>query len=61
MVAIKDFEMPKNCLDCNLCSNKGLFVFYCDITTNFIDEEAKERPSDCPLIEISEVDNGNEN
>jgi hypothetical protein len=48
MVAIKDMEMPKCCLwDCPLAREDGGACQLVDIRTS-----NKERPSDCPLIEI---------
>ena len=47
MVAIKDFEMPENCVDCYL--TRGL---HCSFTDKFI--EYHTRRKDCPLVEIKE-------
>ncbi len=51
MVAIKDFEMPKNCWDCP--------IFYDYLHCPLVDKKnegglAKHRASNCPLVEIEE-------
>lgn len=52
MVAIKDFEIPSCCGECQMASCKGLSgQFYCDITTYDVDMDDTERDADCPLIE----------
>ena len=52
MVAIKDFDMPSCCGECQMASCKGLSgQFYCDITTYNVDMNDTERDADCPLIE----------
>lgn len=52
MVAIKDFEMPSCCGECQLASCIGLSGhFYCDITTYDVDMDDTERDADCPLVE----------
>lgn len=52
MVAIKDFDMPSCCGECQMASCKGLSgQFYCDITTYDVDMDDTERDADCPLIE----------
>ena len=48
MVAIKNFEMPSYCLwDCPLAREDGGACQLVDIKTS-----DKERPKDCPLVEI---------
>ena len=50
MVAIKDMEMPNYCLwDCPLAREDGGECQLADVRTS-----GKERPNDCPLVEIEE-------
>ncbi len=58
MVVIKDFEMPKNCVDCAISSCRRLATFYCNITLQDVDIESDVRDADCPLVEVK---NGNNN
>lgn len=60
MVAIKNYEMPKSCNDCPMSIETG----FCEISCNVLDkvinldcyEICKNRMSDCPLVEIDEVE-----
>jgi hypothetical protein len=54
MVGIKYFEMPMSCESCEMCSCRGLGIFYCDITKQDVDIESDARDIDCPLVEIKE-------
>jgi len=54
MVAIKDFEMPKNCENCAMSSCRRLETFYCDITLKDVDIESDVRDADCPLLEVED-------
>lgn len=58
MVGIKDFEMPNYCRNCQLnsCAVFSKYL-YCNITGRDVDIESKERPSDCPLVEVIPKDN----
>lgn len=50
-VYIKDMEMPKNCVECGLCSaDDG----YCYLLCDCCDYESIHlgRHSDCPLVEV---------
>lgn len=51
MVAIKDYEMPSSCFDCDLHN-----YHFCDITRNSIEKNWDDgtRAEDCPLIEVEE-------
>jgi len=53
-VTIKDFEMPKNCVECAMSSCSRLATFYCVITAQNVDIESDVRDADCPLVEIKE-------
>lgn len=56
MIAIKDFEMPSKCAwDCPLCREDGGACDLSDIRTSDV-----ERPKDCPLVEIKEQTDGND-
>ena len=60
MVAIKDFEMPKNCAYCNMCFRSGAYLC-CVISDEEIPMEyynQTTRPKDCPLVEIKENKDG---
>ena len=61
MVAIKDFELPKECSECPASD-----YFYdanedgewkCGFNDSVIDLHNHCRPENCPLIEISEFNN----
>ena len=54
MLAIKNMEMPKSCVDCKLC-----LLGYCCVTDRRIFEST--RRNDCPLVEIDEVKDGKTN
>ena len=55
MVAIKDVEMPKGCLDCDFFEGENT---YCDgdvlIPYGFFDGRENKRHPNCPLVEIKE-------
>lgn len=52
MIAIKDFDIPSCCSECQMASCKGLSgQFYCDITTYDVDMDDTKRDADCPLVE----------
>ena len=57
MVAIKDFKMPENCYECELHN-----YHFCDITGSEIEEEWDNglKANNCPLVEIKENENGND-
>ncbi len=55
MVAIKDMKMPKSCWNCDFCYE--IDGFHCSISHNCLAKKVtdlpnKNRPSDCPLVEI---------
>ncbi|MBR4377305.1 MAG: hypothetical protein IKP50_00245 [Bacilli bacterium] len=54
-VIITNMDMPKSCSDCNLCSCQKIGLFYCDITTSYIDIDSEERDADCPLKSTDEI------
>ena len=47
-----NFKMPSCCNECQLCSCQKIGLFYCDITTSYIDIDSDERDADCPLVEV---------
>lgn len=49
-----EMEMPKNCWECEF--NKSTFdrMDFCTLTNKQYNWGLSERPSDCPLIEVSE-------
>lgn len=58
MIAIKDFEMPKNCCRCPMAVYDEEFLFctaknYMDFIVNEVDAETKRHPK-CPLVEITD-------
>ncbi len=56
MVAIKDFGMPSNCANCDMCiydNDREDSGYYCAITTNTV-WLYDGRNDDCPLIEMEE-------
>ena len=55
MIAIKDFEMPKSCVDCPIFYDMMLCPLVdLNVYNNPIKEDIfKERLSVCPLIEIN--------
>ena len=55
MVAIKDFEMPRHCNQCNFCK-LGTYdnYLYCYITGANVDDMIEHRHKDCPLVEIED-------
>lgn len=55
LIAIKDFDMPSCCGECQMASCAGLSGhFYCDITTYDVDMDDTERDADCPLVEVED-------
>lgn len=54
MVAIKDFEMPGVCADCELYDGEGCYI------TNIENEDGFSYKLDnCPLVEIKENEDEN--
>ena len=57
-VIIKGMEMPKNCRECNFCSEINFegylwFDFYCRAKDKEFDlDKNKDKPNWCPLVEI---------
>lgn len=61
MVAIKDFEMPKNCGECYLTSIKSVsnpWDMICSCNLKDIDINERTRAEHCPLVEIKEAEYG---
>lgn len=62
MVAIKDFELPPSCYNCNFCmrrrtSDYGYFGM-CDLTNEEgLNLYEHSRSEDCPLVEAIPKDN----
>lgn len=57
MIAIKDFEMPSCCGECNLTACKGYdepWNYCCSVTLTDINLNDTTKPSDCPLVDIEE-------
>lgn len=54
MIAIKNFGMPSNCANCDMCiydNDREDSGYYCAITTNTV-WLYDGREEDCPLIEV---------
>ena len=53
MIAIKDMEMPKCCIDCPFLKADTSRKFFCERMMKYIDKnELESRHKDCPLLEI---------
>ena len=52
MIAIKDFEMPESCRECEIKAIDSYGRDFCAITQTLFDYRIKIRPEDCPLVEI---------
>ena len=52
MIAIKDMEMPKNCLDCPISHEDEIDYCICGKTGKNVYLYANEIHPDCPLVEI---------
>lgn len=53
MIAIKDFEMPKSCSQCDFCDMQGKCLI-CNEWVEYDDYTDDERYVGCPLVEIKE-------
>ena len=58
MIAIRDMDMPKNCLDCPLSGAYLTFDipqrYFCKATQETI-TNTKQRLKSCPLVTVKEV------
>ena len=54
MVAIKDFEMPSCCMNCQLADGEWGNCFIMGDSQDDDCDFAENRPFDCPLVEIKE-------
>jgi hypothetical protein len=52
MIAVKGMEMPSCCMTCDFCKEVPYTgELYCNITASDI-LNIREKPDDCPLVEI---------
>ena len=54
MVAIKDFEIPSDCLHCPIYIDRLHEVGYCSILRENNIVSGLKRLDDCPLVEMEE-------
>ena len=54
MIAIKGMEMPERCFNCPLRQDRYDDIM-CRVNNLWNDSELRERPKNCPLIEIADV------
>lgn len=52
MIAIKEIEMPKNCLDCPISHEDEVVDYICTKTGKNVYLYANEVHPNCPLVEI---------
>lgn len=55
MIAIKNFEMPRNCRECPMHTFWSLGADYCYITGISITDHLYSRSPECPLVEIDKA------
>ena len=55
-ILIKGMEMPQDCWHCEFCKTTMEKVDFCAINRKQYNWGLKERPSDCPLIEVPDKD-----